>query len=202
VGVSPAFGAHHLAPAVHEFTPIHPEISVSLLLDDGHLDLIRDGLDLSLRIVPELKDASYVSRVLAHVPQCLVASPDYLAERGEPKCLEDLRDHNCLIHSIKSPTDIWVFGAGDLSTGIPVSGTIRSNFGAALYTATLLGAGISLHPFYMVSDDIEKGRLRVVLVDAPPPVSLSIYAIFTNRKISVLARNFLEFIAKRLSRGF
>lgn len=41
-----------------------------------------------------------------------------------------------------------------------------------------------------------------VLVDAPPPVSLSIYAIFANRKISVLARNFLEFVAKRFSRGF
>ena len=82
-----------------------------------------------------------------------------------------------------------------------MSGTIRSNFGPALYTATLLGAGISMHPYYMVSDDIERGRLHVLLPDAPP-VGLSIYAIFANRSISLLARNFLEFIAKRYSKGF
>jgi hypothetical protein len=81
VGVPPAFGAHHLVPAVREFTAVHPEINISLLLDDGNLDLVRDGLDISLRIAPELKDASYVSRVLAQVPQCLVASPDYLCQR-------------------------------------------------------------------------------------------------------------------------
>ncbi len=202
VGVPPAFGAHHLIPAVHAFTALHADVNVSLRLDDGNLDLVRDGLDISLRIAPELKDASYVSRILAKVPQCLVAAPEYLTVHGMPKALDDLRRHNCLVHSLKSPTGIWTFGEGAGSVGVPVTGSIRSNFGSALHMATLLGAGISMHPFYMVSADIEQGRLRVVLPDGPRPVGLSIHAIYVNRNIPRLVRTFLEFLVEHFADGF
>ena len=94
------------------------------------------------------------------------------------------------------------FGDGAASVGVPVTGNIRSNFGSALHVAALLGAGISMHPFYMVSADIEHGRLRVVLPDGPRPVGLSIHAISMNREISRLVRTFLEFMVAHFANGF
>lgn len=197
IGVPPAFGSAHLVPATQEFTRQYPETRVDLLLDDGTLDIIRDNLDLTLRIAVGLKDASHISRLLARVPQCLVASPQYIGAHGEPRELDDLRHHNCLIHSAKSPTDVWRFCCGDTTVEIPVRGSIRANFGPALLEAALNGAGISMHPSYMVSDDIAKGRLQVVLADAPAPVHLRIYAIYANRNTPELVRRFIDFLASR-----
>ena len=42
-------------------------------------------------------------------------------------------------------------------------GTVASNFGEALKQAALLGHGIAMHPYYMVSDDLKAKRLVAVL---------------------------------------
>ncbi|RUM96609.1 LysR family transcriptional regulator [Pseudaminobacter arsenicus] len=199
IGAPPAFGAAHLVPAIHVFTRLNPEVGISLLLDDGSLDLVREGLNMSIRIAPGLKDASHVSRFLAQVPQCLVAAPSYLRTHGEPQEPDDLRRHNCLVHSIKSPTNIWRLGEGASAVSVPVSGSLRAAYGTALHQAALLGAGISMHPTYMVRDDIAQGRLKIVLPAAPQPVGLEIHAIYVNRNTSVLVRSFLDFLSDHLS---
>lgn len=200
IGAPPAFAAAHLVPAVHAFTRVNPEVGISLLLDDGSLDLAREGLSLSIRIAPGLKDASHVSRLLAQVPQCLVAAPSYLLVHSEPLQPNDLRRHNCLVHSIKSPTNIWRLGEGGSAVSVPVSGSLRSTFGTALHQAALLGAGISMHPTYMVRQDIAEGRLKIVLPAAPQPTGLEIHAIYASRNTPAPVRSFLDFLADHLSR--
>lgn len=59
-----------------------------------------------------------------------------------------------------------------------VRGSICSNFGETLQQAALLGHGISMHPYYMVSHDLATGRLQAVLPQHPP-LSLDIYVIFS-----------------------
>src|SRR5262245_24662940 len=100
VGTPPSFGAHHLAPLVMGFTALHPEIQVALILDDGSANLIAQGLDLSVRIAPELEDASYVAQPLTKAPQALVASSSYLGRHGVPQAPADLARHNYMVQSI------------------------------------------------------------------------------------------------------
>lgn len=109
VGTPPSFGTHHLLPLVASFTERYPDIRILLLLDDGSANLITQGIDLSLRIGPPPDDASYVTVPLTKAPQVLVASNDYLRKHGTPKTPADLAEHNCLVHSLKSPTNIWRF---------------------------------------------------------------------------------------------
>lgn len=194
IGTPPSFGTHHLVPLLVEFSAAHPDIRIELALDDGTANLVAQGLDLSVRIAPGLKDASYVAQPLARARQVLVASPSYLRAHGTPASWADLAGHRCLVHSLKSPTGIWrATGPGGEVT-VRVRGPIASSIGEPLRHAALLGHGISMHPYYMVSDDLTSGRLQVVLADHEPQ-GLEIYVIFPSRRsLPLRVRRFIDFL--------
>lgn len=194
IGTPPAFGAHHLVPLIAQFTAQHPDIQVMLSLDVGDANLVARGLDLSVRIVASMNDASYIAQHLAKAPQLMVASPDYLKAQGTPTRLADLVDHNCLVHLIKAPTSIWRFTGPDGPASIRVRGSIASDFGEALMHAALDGQGISVHPYYMVSQHLEEGRLVAVLPDFEPDAH-DIFVIYSSRqRLPERVRRFLSFL--------
>ncbi len=196
VGTPPSFGTHHLLPLVAEFTEHYPDIRILLLLDDGSANLITQGIDLSLRIGPPPDDASHITVPLTKAPQVLVASRDYLRKHGTPKTPADLAAHNCLVHSLKSPTNIWRFAGEAGEVSVRVRGNVCANFGDALKQAALLGHGISMHPYYMVSEDLKAKRLVVVLPDYEP-LGLDIYAVYPTREhLPVRTRRLLEFLKR------
>ena len=197
IGTPPSFGAVHLVPLVTSFSTMHPDIQFTMHLDDGRVDIAGEGLDLSVRIAPSLKDTSLVAQKLGSVPQMLVAAPAYLAARGKPKIPEDLVKHDCLVHALKSPTNFWTFMGASGKNSVRVSGSLRSNFGEPLRHAALLGHGISMHPNYMVAQDVKANRLRIVL-PAYPPSGLDIYAMYPSRRnLPGRVRLFLEFLRER-----
>ncbi|GAC1417859.1 MAG: LysR family transcriptional regulator [Burkholderiaceae bacterium] len=180
IGTPPSFGAVHLVPMITAFSASNPDIRFAIHLDDGRVDIAEEGLDLSLRIAPSLKDRSLVAQKLGSVPQVLVASPAYLHKKGEPRMLADLATHDCLVNSLKSPTSYWKIRDPDNEKLVRVSGSIRCNFGEPLRHAALLGHGISMHPTYMVAQDLLEHRLKVVLPSFRP-TGLDIYAVYPSR---------------------
>jgi DNA-binding transcriptional LysR family regulator len=198
LGTPPSFGAVHLVPMVTAFSMSNPHVQFSMHLDDGRLDIAGEGLDLSVRIAPSLKDTSLVAQKLGSVPQLLVASRDYLAARGEPKTPDELSHHDCLVNALKSPTNFWELAGPDgQRSSVRVSGTLRSNFGEALRHAAILGRGISMHPNYMVAEDIRQRRLKVVLRAYRPP-GLDVYAVYPSRRnMPGRVRLFLDFLIER-----
>lgn len=197
VGTPPSFGAVHLVPMIAAFSSSYPDIQFALQLDDGRIDIAGEGLDLSLRIAPSLKDTSLVAQKLGSAPQLLVASPAYLKARGTPKGPDDLAQHDCLVNVLKSPTSLWSLVGPGGRKQVRITGTLRSNFGEALRHAALLGRGISMHPAYMVAQDIEQRRLKVVL-PAWQPTGLDVYAVYPSRRnMPVRVKLFLEFLRER-----
>lgn len=194
IGTPPSFGAQHLAPLVAAFTRRYPDIQIALMLDDGTANFIALGLDLSIRIAPPLDDASYIAQPLTKAPQVLVAAPAYLAKRGTPQTPAQLAQHNCLVHSLKSPTNRWHLAGPDGPVTVRVRGSMYSNLGEALKHAALLGHGISMHPYYMVSEELAAGTLQVVLPQYVP-IGLDIYVIYSSRQnLPLRVRAFVEFL--------
>lgn len=181
VGSPPAFGAAHLPKPMARFVALYPEVQFSISIDLGFANLISQGLDLSVRIGPPPKDASHIAVPLTKAAQVLVAAPSYLASKGIPDKPTDLVGHNCLLHSIKAPAHVWLLKNADKECAVQVSGTMRSNLGDILKSAALLGYGISMHPYYMVSEELASGRLVTVLQRYAPP-SLEIYVIYPTRQ--------------------
>jgi DNA-binding transcriptional LysR family regulator len=196
VGTPPSFGTHHLLPLVVGFTERYPEIRIMLQLDDGSANLITQGLDLSLRIGPAPDDAGHIAVPLTKAPQVLVASEGYLRASGIPRTPADLARHNCLVHALKSPTSIWRFTGTAGEVSVRVQGTVSSNFGEALKQAALLGHGISMHPYYMVSDDLKAKRLVGILPDYEP-LELEIYMVYPTREhLPVRTRRFMDYLKR------
>ena len=203
IGTPPSFGATHLVPLVTAFANAHPAIEFAVHLDDGRADIAGEGLDVTLRIAPSLKDTSLVALKLGSVPQLLVAAPSYLSTRGKPQNPSDLAHHDCLVHALKSPTNFWTFTDAGPPTkckkSVRVSGSMRANFGEPLRHAAILGQGISMHPNYMVAQDIKDNRLKVVL-PAFKPMGLEIYAMYPSRRnMPGRVRLFLEFLKERFA---
>lgn len=181
IGTPPSFGTYHLIPALTRFTERYPDIEVTVLFDDGHSAFTTEALDLAVRITPSLQDTSYIAVPLMSTPQVLVAAPAYVRHHGKLRSIRDLERHNCLIHTLKAPSNIWNF-AGDPPVSVRVHGTVRSNMGDALKQAALLGAGISMHPYYMVSREVETGLLEVVLPGIVPKETAEIFVVYPTRK--------------------
>lgn len=183
VSAPQSFCTHQLLPLVCDFSRQHPDIQVALSIDDGRSALVSDGLDVMVRIASALEDASHVALPLLTAPQALVASPAYLRRAGRPRTLRDLARHNCLVHTIKAPTGIWRFGgAGSDEIAVRVRGSLCANFGDVLHQAALRGEGVSMHPVYMVADDLRTGRLQAVLPDTPPR-PLDVVALYSSRRL-------------------
>jgi hypothetical protein len=75
-----------------------------------------------------------------------------------------------------------------------VRGTIASNFGDALMQAALRGYGISMHPYYMVSQSLDEGRLVAVLPEYAPDAH-DVYVIYSSRQnLPERVRRFIAFL--------
>ena len=86
------FGRLHLGPALYPFLAEHPEIELTLDLDDRRVDAASDGYDAIIRH-GLIADSRLVAWNLARSRRLLVASPDYLSRHGKPASLSDLEDH-------------------------------------------------------------------------------------------------------------
>lgn len=198
VGTQPSFGAYHLVPVVTAFAESYPDVQVVLYLDDGSADLVGERLDLTIRIASELKDTSYVAVKLARVPQYLVASPRYLSQRGTPSSIDDLDKHDCLLNTKKSPNGLWTFESTNGARSIRPKGSVRANFGEPLLHAARLGHGISMHPRYMIEDDVASGALVIVLPESKP-IGLDIYAMYPSRRhLPSRVRAFVDFLREHI----
>ena len=176
------FGRRHIAPLVPDFLDRHPEVSLSLDLNDRVVDLVNEGYDCAVR-VGDLADSSLVSARLADNRRVCVASSAYLQRNGTPATPADLGRHQCLAYaSVSSQPRGWVFqdGAGAV-THVRVGGRMDCTDGAVLHQWCLEGRGIAWRSFWEVGANLADGSLVAILEDFAAPPN-GIYAVFPQRK--------------------
>lgn len=172
-----SFGMAYVVPALPEFLATHPDVSVDLHLSDATVDLVGEGFDCALRIA-SLPDSSLTARRLKSVKRRLVASPDYLEQRGRPTHPDDLRRHACLGYAYLPTGETWrlVHESGQEVVVRPV-GPLRANNADALTDALCAGLGIAPQPDFIYWRDVAAGRLETVMTDwGLPPISLHLVA--------------------------
>lgn len=195
------FGERHVAPLLHKFRALYPEITLDLDFDNRLVDLVKERFDLALRITA-LADSSLVARPLAPCPQVVCGSPAYLAKRGVPVVPADLRAHDCLSYSLDRTPKEWRFRSPrGRWIAVNVTGPIRCNNDIALKQAMLDGLGLRQIPRFIVEPEIASGELVEVLdsYESPP---LNIYAVYaTRRNLSPKVRVFVDFLAAEFGSG-
>lgn len=193
------FGDRHVAPLLARFAAEHPAVRVDLALSDRFVDLVDEGFDCAVRIgVPA--DSSLVARKLGRIPMVIVASPGYLAARGEPRAPEELIGHPCIRYSITPSQGTWRFGGDGGDRLVPVAETHATNHGGAMREMAAAGVGVARMPLFEVEDLLDDGRLVEILRPfRPRPLELMI-ARAARRHAPAKVLRFVELAAAELPR--
>ncbi len=158
ISVSKVFGELHLAPVLAEFARKYPEISLELILDDRYCDLLEERVDIAIR-VGTLGDSTYISRLLMPMSFFICASPQYLQQHGIPRQPEEVIEHNCLLFPRSGYNFNWFFRQKKNTQEVMVKGKYTITQSSAIRQCTLDGMGISLLPDWLISKEIEAGKL-------------------------------------------
>ncbi len=178
-----SFGTMHLGPILFEFLSRHPELELSLHLDDRKTDIEASGFDLAIRIT-QMKDSTLIARHLTASRRVVCCSPGYAARHGLPDCVEDIVNHRCIGYSNVYSGQLWQFepAAGSERTrSIPVKAGFVFNNGESMRDAAIAGLGLTLLPRFIVADALRDGRL----INATPndePTADTIYAMYPQQR--------------------
>ena len=199
VSAPATFGVMHIAALAADFHRLHPGVTIELGLDDRFVDLLEERWDMAIRI-GRLSDSSLIARRLAPVRLAVCASPGYLAERGTPATLADLKGHECLGYTLVTLTGtaVWGFGRNG-EEQIPIRGSLHANNGEALVRAAAAGQGLVYGPRFIAADAIRSGELVEIDLSAEYMDMGAVHAVtHSRRRLSARVRSWLNFLADRV----
>lgn len=147
-----------------EFKRLYPDIALELLFDNRVDDLLRDEVDLAVRVMSEPPEQT-VAIELAQVCYVACASATYASQHRMPVDLDDL-NHVPLITSAVTGRALRVSAyLGEARREMTLHPTLASENFQFLREAILSGLGVGLVPDYVVQQDIAEARVMRALSD-------------------------------------
>ncbi len=183
-----------LLPKLESFAATYPDTQLSLDLTDSYTDLVSGGFDAAVRI-GKLANSTFYSRKIGEMKLICCASPEYLAQNGTPKDVDDLSNHQCLLYSNSATGSEWVFFKDGFEIRKRVHGRFSANNGTHQLTLALNHHGIVYLPDFIGHGALDRGNLVQVLGDYDQ-VSVDIQVVFPEKKnMRAVLRAFIEHLA-------
>lgn len=192
-----ALGQFRLNALLQDYLRMYPGISVELILNDRFVDLVEEGVDVALRLGASLPPNA-IARRIAVVPRFFVASPEYLAQRGNPERPADLGRHDYVRFAWAASGNVVDLHRPGESLQVEMASRYRVNNAIAIRETLALGGGIGLCPEWLVHDLLAEGKLLRVLPEWSATAQ-DLYLIYPSRRYQPLRmRLFMAFIADRI----
>jgi len=202
ISTMPGYGQMLLMPALRDFSAQYPDIVLDVHLSDALVDLGRDQIDIAIRGGRQPQDR-VVARKLDPNRFILAASPQYLAEHGTPRSLEELCSHRALMYRGPSAVIKWQGLDEDGWRELPMAPAFISNDGASLIALARQHRGIVLLTEWALAGYLARGEL--VSFALPQAVSVSrggesgIYLLYLQTRYRIpKVRVGVEFLVGRL----
>ena len=158
-----------LSPLILKFLTLYPQVHIDLATEGRLVDVVADGFDFGIR-TRDLVPSDMIALPLGpRRRNIVVASPAYFEKRGKPLVPPDLLQHECL--RIRLPNGApyrWHFEKKGQSVQIDVAGPITLDEASLTRIAVLEAVGIGYVMESDVRDDLDAGRLEMVLEDWTP----------------------------------
>ena len=204
-----AFGRHIVAPLIAGFAARYPRLTLELCTTDGKINHIQDGIDLSLRIKPQLEDG-IVARKIASVPFIVCASPAYLERAGIPRTPDDLQQHACLAfrYPLNGRFLRWGFIRDGQHAYAALNFTAISDDIDALTQMAIHGAGIARLAEFVAAPYIGSGQLIALLghsheTSESSAEPLDIYACVQDRAaMTGKVKAFMDYLTEHLDKNW
>lgn len=153
-------GAALLAEVTARYVTRYPQVRVEALLSNAVSDLVRQGIDVALRISGPLKDSTLRAQKVGEIAIQVYASRTYLARRGLPKTPEDLAAHDWVTYRGMSPL---LLRSGGSLRKLAIEPRISGDDMMFVREALKAGAGIGPLPSFLADPEVAAGTLERVL---------------------------------------
>jgi len=189
------FGRLHVSPVMSAYLKRYPEVAAELRLADRMINLVEDGVDLAVRI-GHLADSSLVARHVGEMRRIVVASPDYLAARGEPATPASIAAHETIQFGAMTAQPDWRFIEAGREVRVACTPRFSTNSADAAIQYAEAGGGLTRVLLYQAAAALKAGRLKIVLAKFEQP-ALPIHLVYpTSRLLSAKVRSFVDLVAE------
>lgn len=184
-----------------EFKRQYPDISLNLLFENRVDDLLRDEVDIAIRVMSEPPD-SLVAVELSDVRYVVCASRQYADRNPPPKRLEALAQLPVITSAVVGRELRLAAYRDDTRQELVLHPTLASENFQFLREAVLGGLGVGLVPDYVVADDVAEGRIVTALQEWRLSVfGTRMYLLrMPGRYQTLAARTLIDFVVQKARR--
>jgi DNA-binding transcriptional LysR family regulator len=153
-----SFGIRDVIPRLAAFVALHPNLHIQLLLEDRRQDLVRDAVEVAIRL-GRLVDSTATAKLIATIPRVVVASPEYLARHGVPATPDALAQHRIVGGTAAAVPTAWRFERGGQESLIPLEPHFSTNENEGAIAAAVAGFGITSTSGWACRRELQDGSL-------------------------------------------
>jgi DNA-binding transcriptional LysR family regulator len=189
-----------LEPMIASFCQAYPEIELEIAASEEMIDLAAGGFDAGIRLGHFIAPDMVAVRLTPPFPFAVVGSPEYLARRGCPERVDELRHHACLrMRRSNGAIAPWSFVDGNKTIEAIVSGPLVAHDYPTLLGAAIKGVGLAQAPGPLAQAPIADGRLQQLLTSFAVTTP-GVFLYYTGkRQILPKLRVFIEHVKYRSS---
>lgn len=159
-----AFGRLFVMPVLLDVAEHYPALRLNVSFTDRRVDLVGENIDLAVRIGNLEDSTDLLTRQIGLQQMVIVGAPGYLAKRGVPQSLTDLKRHDCIVGRRQGNRIAWLLKQPDGSiTRQDISVKHEIHDFETVHRTVSAGHGLAQLPLWMVRDDIREGRLLTTL---------------------------------------
>lgn len=190
----------HVIPRVAPFLARHPELRLHVLLGDRPQDLVKDAVDVAIRL-GRLVDSSATATLITQIQRVIVASPDYIERHGAPVTPDELTQHRIVGGPASVVPAGWRFARAGEEVVVDLEAIFSTDENEGAVTAAAAGIGITSTSEWACRRELDEGSLVRLLVDWKT-VDIPVHAYFPmGRATRAAGRAVVEHLMAEFRRG-
>jgi DNA-binding transcriptional LysR family regulator len=159
-----SMGFREIIPRLPGFAAKHPDLRIQLLIGDWRRDLVREAVDVALRL-GRSDDAGGTAKLIKLIPRVILASPAYLERHGAPATPGDLMEHRIVGGPSSEVSTAWTFERDGETTAVELQAHFSTNDNEAAVWAAASGLGITSTSGWACRRELADGSLVRLLSD-------------------------------------
>ncbi len=192
-----SFARLNIVPRLGPFLAANPGIALDLILDDRHIDLIGEAIDLAVRVGP-LQDSSLVATRLAEAERLVVATPQWVASA---KPIETPRDFAAASPVIYAAARNWIFARDGETELVALTHGLRVSAAEGQRAAVLAHLGPTIASRWLFGDALADGRVVQLLAGWQLPMAELWMVSPAGRHVNARTRAFMDFLKGLMAGG-
>lgn len=191
------FGVSWLGKLIAEFAIAYPDIQLEVEINNRWIDMSEAPYDVAIQI-GNVRHTQQPVKVFTSLGRGVYAAPDYLARKGTPRTLEELRRHDCVVTEHQREEGVWKFVGDAGHRVVDIEPRILVNNVGIAREIIASGMGVGIMPNVMCRNDVAAHRLVRLFPDWRPPQLQAAAFYVGRRRMPRKTRAFVDFLSQRL----